>query len=59
MINYQNSCPDCVKTTVCTWYEKLSKLNGTEKKPSPLDLTVNDCEEFLSVDGEPEENNEE
>jgi hypothetical protein len=52
MINYNNSCPDCEKSTVCTWYEKLSKLEGTEKKSSPLNLSVDDCSEFLSVSDE-------
>jgi hypothetical protein len=42
----------CVKTNVCTWYEKLSKLEGSEKKPVNLDITVDKCEEFLTTEEE-------
>jgi hypothetical protein len=41
-------CEKCLKTTVCTWAEKLSKLEGTEKKPCILDITIDACEEFVA-----------
>ena len=40
-------CMVCSKINVCTWYEKLSKLEGSEKKPVHLDITVNGCREYL------------
>lgn len=52
MINNINngSCPNCLKSNVCTWYQQLSKLNSTEKKDVPLEITVKSCEEFLTAE---------
>lgn len=47
-----NYCPDCEKFTVCSWSEKLYKLEGNDKKPGILSVTVDTCEEFLEVDGQ-------
>jgi len=42
-------CSNCVKIMVCEWNKKIEALVGTEKKPILLDITINDCEEFISV----------
>ena len=48
-------CPECVKNGTCMWEDKLSKLNGTEKKPINLNITVDGCDEYLPSDGEKDE----
>ena len=56
MINCQDWCSRCLKVHTCSWYEKLSKLRGTNKNPILLDILVEKCEEFvLNPDIEPEE----
>jgi len=42
-------CSSCAKITVCEWNKKIEALSGTEKKPILLDLTINECGEFLQV----------
>lgn len=51
MIN-NKFCEQCVKVQVCEWNKKIVALDGTEKKPILLDVTINKCEEFLSVETE-------
>ena len=45
-------CESCSHATVCEWSVKLYKLEGTDRKPGILDLTVNGCEQYLSLNGE-------
>jgi len=42
-------CSNCVKIMVCEWNKKIEALSGTEKKPILLDVTINECEEFISI----------
>lgn len=55
MINVNKYCESCVKASVCEWNQKLYKLEGTEKKPGVLEITVTGCSQYLSVDGEDKE----
>ncbi|HEY5588882.1 MAG TPA: hypothetical protein VIK86_08005 [Candidatus Paceibacterota bacterium] len=48
MINNEY-CNSCLKNSVCIWSEKLGKLEGTDKKPCILDITVNECEEYVGT----------
>lgn len=50
MIN-NDFCQYCIKNSICTWYDKLNKL----EKKTLLDLTVDGCQEF--VDNELDETN--
>lgn len=50
MINNE-FCPDCLKNSTCMWYKKLYKLEGTSKEPILLDITVDNCEEYLDENG--------
>ena len=52
-------CESCVKASVCEWSQKLYKLEGTEKKPGILDIKIHGCGQYLSLDGETEEDIEE
>jgi len=52
-------CESCVKASVCEWATKVYKLEGTEKKPGILDITINGCEQYLSLDGDAEMSEEE
>lgn len=51
-------CDNCVKVNVCEWNKKIEALRGTEKKPILLDLTINECGEYLSNGNEDPEENE-
>ena len=59
MINVNPYCESCVKVSVCEWNQKLYKLEGTEKKQGVLEITVTGCSQYLSVDGEEPETEEE
>ena len=60
MANLNNQfCESCAKASVCEWSTKLYKLEGTERKPGILDITINGCEQYLSLDGESETSEEE
>ena len=60
LANLNNSfCESCAKASVCEWSTKLYKLEGTERKPGILDITINGCEQYLSLDGESETSEEE
>ena len=53
MANLNNQfCESCVKASVCEWSTKLYKLEGTKKQAGILDITINGCEQYLSLDGE-------
>jgi len=55
MANLNNQyCESCVKTSVCEWSTKLYKLEGTKKQVGILDITINGCDQYLSLDGEVE-----
>ena len=45
-------CESCVKASVCEWSTKLYKLEGTEKKSGVLNITVDGCDQYLSLNGE-------
>lgn len=45
-------CYKCVKIKVCEWNKKIEALSGTEKKPILLNVTINECEEYIPVDKE-------
>ena len=60
MANLNNQfCESCVKASVCEWATKVYKLEGTEKKPGILDITINGCDQYLSLDDESETPEEE
>jgi len=40
-------CFNCVKIMVCEWNKKIEALSGTDKKPILLNVTINECEEYL------------
>ncbi len=42
-------CPNCVKSGTCMFEDKLNKLEAT--KNNPLSITVDDCDQYLSVNG--------
>jgi len=58
MINVNPYCETCVKSSVCEWNQKLYKLEGTEKKAGVLEITVTGCSQYLSIDGENPEQEE-
>lgn len=43
-------CETCVKASVCEWETKLYKLEGSDKKPGVLELTVNGCDEHFPIE---------
>ena len=60
MANLNNQfCESCVKASVCEWLTKLYKLEGTKKQAGILDITINGCDQYLSLDGESEDTEEE
>jgi len=60
MANLNNQyCESCVKASVCEWSTKLYKLEGTKKQAGILDITINGCDQYLSLDGESDNTEEE
>lgn len=39
-------CGVCSHEGVCEWVDKLDKIDGTNKKPGVLNITVDSCEAF-------------
>ena len=60
MANLNNQyCESCEKASVCEWSTKLYKLEGTKKQAGILDITINGCDQYLSLDGESDNTEEE